>query len=573
MIHSENFQALEFVKNKYAKTIDYIYIDPPYNTDSTPILYKNGYRDSSWMSLIRDRVKVAQKLQTETGVFTVAIDDTELHQLFFILKQSFENSRLSQITVVHNPKGSPTKDFNRTHEYALFVTPENVKNCIARIMEENEKPRKMRRWGENSLRSERPLSFYPIYVKNGKIISIGEVPEDDFHPTGKNEIQQDGSIAIWPIDQNGVERRWNFGLDSIRENLNRITIIDDDGTLDLFLTHEMTIPKTVWKGGEYDAGSYGNSLLIDILGKKIFDFPKSINTMSRCVRLVTDEKKQAHILDFFAGSGTTGHAVLNLNREDNGNRKYILVEMGEYFNAVTKPRITKIVYSPDWKDGNPLSKDKGISHCFKYMRLESYEDALSNVALPDDDNLNRFTSLFGEEYLIKYMLDLDTAGSVLNLAAFNDPFDYKLKVTEKNENKEVNADLMETFNYLIGLTVNKMYARKIFSATPDPAGEYDGAVKLTGNDNGEYIFRQIEGTLPSGERALIIWRNITDNLLESNAALDAYFQRYRINPADREYDVIYVNGDNNIANLKNTEETWKVRMIEPEFKAKMFEEE
>jgi adenine-specific DNA-methyltransferase len=207
------------------------------------------------------------------------------------------------------------------------------------------------------------------------------------------------------------------------------------------------------------------------------------------------------------------------------------------------------------------------------MRLESYEDALSNVELPEDKSVERMVSLFGDEYLIKYMLDLDTAGSVLNLAAFNDPFDYKLKVTEKNETKEVNADLMETFNYLIGLTVEKMYARKIFSASPDLAGEYEGAVKLIGNDNGEYIFRQIEGTLPSGERALIIWRNITDNLLESNAALDAYFQRYRINPADREYDVIYVNGDNNIANLKNTEETWKVRMIEPEFKSRMFEEE
>lgn len=573
MIHSENFQALNFIKSSYHHSIDYIYIDPPYNTDSTPILYKNGYRDSSWMSLIRDRVNDAQELQTETGVFTVAIDDTELHQLFFVLKQSFENSRFSQITVVHNPKGSPTKDFNRNHEYALFVTPEDAKNCIARIMEENEKPRKMRRWGENSLRVERPLSFYPIYVKNGKIVGIGEVPENDFHPNGKNEIQKDGSIAIWPIDQNGIERRWNFGLDSIRDNLDRITIIDDDGILDLFLTHEMTIPKTVWKGGEYDAGSYGNSLLIDILGKKIFDFPKSINTMLRCVRLVTDTKKQAKILDFFAGSGTTGHAVLSLNREDDGKRKYILVEMGEYFNAVTKPRITKIVYSPDWKNGKPLSCDKGISHCFKYMRLESYEDALSNVELPEDKSVERMVSLFGDEYLIKYMLDLDTAGSVLNLAAFNDPFDYKLKVTEKNENKEVNADLMETFNYLIGLTVDKMYARKIFSASPDPAGEYEGAVKLIGNDNGEYIFRQIEGTLPSGERALIIWRNITDNLLESNATLDAYFQRYRINPADREYDVIYVNGDNNIANLKSTEETWKVRMIEPEFKARMFEEE
>jgi adenine-specific DNA-methyltransferase len=299
------------------------------------------------------------------------------------------------------------------------------------------------------------------------------------------------------------------------------------------------------------------------------------------LQLLSDSHQIA--MDFFAGSGTTGHAVLNLNREDNGKRKYILVEMGEHFDTVLKPRIEKVVFSVNWQDGKPVVKPNakeqaftdfgGISHCFKYMRLESYEDALSNVELPDEEKFNHFTSLFGDEYLIKYMLDLDNQGSIINLEAFNDPFDYKLKVTEKNETKEVNADLMETFNYLIGFTVDKMYARKIFSASPDSNGEYEGAVKLTSNDNGEYIFHQIEGKLPTGERVLIIWRNITSNLLESNAALDAYFLRYRMNPADKEFDIIYVNGDNNIANLKTAEDSWKVRMIEPEFKSKMFEEE
>ena len=282
--------------------------------------------------------------------------------------------------------------------------------------------------------------------------------------------------------------------------------------------------------------------------------------------LLSSTNKDDIVLDFFAGTGTTQAVAFKMGR------KFITSEMSHrQFFQNELPRIKRCLNGDKYGISSKYNYPAG--GMIKYCCLENYEDALSNVVLPDDDNLNRFTSLFGEEYLIKYMLDLDTAGSVLNLAAFNDPFDYKLKVTEKNETKEVNADLMETFNYLIGLTVDKMYARKIFSASPDPAGEYDGAVKLIGNDNGEYIFRQIEGTLPSGERALIIWRNITDNLLESNAALDAYFQRYRINPADREFDVIFVNGDNNIANLKNTEETWKVRMIEPEFKSRMFEEE
>ena len=231
---------------------------------------------------------------------------------------------------------------------------------------------------------------------------------------------------------------------------------------------------------------------------------------------------------------------------------------------------TELEKNPNW---NPNNLFNGISHCFKYMKLESYEDALSNVVLPKQETTDALFKRFGEEYLVKYMLDLNATGSVLNLNAFREPFQYKLKITEKNETKEVNADLVETFNYLIGLTVEKLFARRIFAASADPDGEYEGAVKLRIDNNGDYVFRQVEGKLPDGRRALIIWRNITDDLVASNAALDAYFQRYRINPADREFDVIYVNGDNNLENLKNENEAWKVRMIEPEFKRLMFEEE
>lgn len=126
----------------------------------------------------------------------------------------------------------------------------------------------MRRWGENSRRIDRRLSFYPIYLLNGQVVDIGSVPEEDFHPSGKNVKLSDGRIEVWPIDQDGVERRWNFGLDSIRENLDRIAAINIKGEWDLFVTHELTVPKTVWIGGEFDAGKYGNSLLINMLGEK-----------------------------------------------------------------------------------------------------------------------------------------------------------------------------------------------------------------------------------------------------------------------------------------------------------------
>ena len=501
----------------------------------------------------------------------MAIDDTEVHRLSLMLSQLFTNHRISTITVVHNPKGSPTKDFNRTHEYAIFITEENAKNCIARILEENDTPRKMRRWGENSKRTERKLSFYPIYIKNGKIVDIGSVPDDDFHPTGKNEFQPNGTIAIWPIDQNGIERRWNFGLDTIRDNLDRITVLEDEGVFDLFLTHEMTVPKTVWKGGEYDAGNYGNTLLTNILGKKMFDFPKSIYTLTRCIQLATDSNNDALVLDFFAGSGTTGHAVINYNRNHaESNRKFILVEMGEYFSSVTKPRIQNIIYAPDWKNGKPQQRDRGMSQIVKYMRLESYEDALSNIEF--SNNAGQLTSLFDEDYLIHYMVDFESRGSLLDVDAFSNPFAYTMKITEKNECKERSIDLCETFNYLIGLTVSRQGAISYYFSKPAENPAYEGAVDLVGDISGQYAFRQIEGTLPDGRRALIIWRTVTDDIIASNAALDAYFTTYRKGAQDCSYDVIFVNGDNNLENLRRSNEIWRVQITEIEFKKRMFEE-
>ena len=280
--------------------------------------------------------------------------------------------------------------------------------------------------------------------------------------------------------------------------------------------------------------------------------------------------KEARILDFFAGSGTTGHAVIEQNRLDNGTRKYILVEMGTYFSTATHPRIKKAVYSANWKDGKPTSRDTGVSHIMKYFSLESYEDALSNVRLSDEHK--SLYSLFGEDYLIHYMLDIESKGSLLDLEQFKVPFSYQMKITERNETKTRRVDVAETFKYLIGISVARQSTVSYFRSEPDTAGGYEGAVRLVKDNDGVYGFKQVEGTLPDGRRALVIWRTVTEDLLASNAALDAYFTKHRINPQDREFDVIFINGDNNLENLRTGEESWKVQMTETEFKNRMFEE-
>lgn len=545
LINSENFQALNLISEKYRGKVDYCYIDPPYNTDSAPILYKNDYRDSSWLSLMSDRLALGKLLLSECAAQTIAIDDAEMVELSMLSNQIFNDYRNTKITVIHNPKGSITKDFNRVHEYAIFLTPGSKSGIIERSLSLNETPRKLRRWGENSLRTERRLSFYPIYVKDNKIVDIGTVPEDNFHPMSKNTSDED-RIAIWPIDQDGVERRWNFGLDSIKDNLERITVIEQDGILDLFVTHEMNVPKTMWNGGEYDAGNYGNTLLINIIGKKIFDFPKSIKLLEQCLNVTVKSNSKALVLDYFGGSGTTGHAVINLNREEhNAKRKFILIEMGNYFNTVTKPRIQKVVYSKDWKDGKPVSRE-GISHCFKYMRLESYEDTLNNLALKQTQTQQQALAMnpaFKEGYMLNYMLDVEAKDSLLNLEWFVNPFNCYLNITKNNELQPTKVDLVETFNYLIGLVVESYAKPK------------EGYVVVTGKNL-------------AGEKILVVWRDCTQH---NSTALNQFLEKSKYNPLDAEFDRIYVNGDNNVENLKTGDERWKVVLIEEEFGKRMFE--
>ena len=541
LINSENFQALNLLIEKHLNQIDFNYIDPPYNTDSAPILYKNDYRRSSWLTLMNDRLRTAKDFLKPSGVKSVAIDDSEMTYLSQLLDEIFFDFKQSKISVVHNPKGSITRDFNRTHEYSLFLTPENGSNYIERTLVENDKPRKLRRWGENSLRTERRLSFYPIYIQNEKIVDIGTVPDDNYNPPSKNVTQENGTIAIYPIDQEGIERRWNFGLDSIRENLDRIKVIEVDGEYDLFVTHELTVPKTVWSGGDFDAGNYGNTLLINILGRKLFDFPKSINLVQNCISITTRSKNRASILDYFAGSGTTGHATIRINREDGGRRKYILVEMGSYFNTVTKPRIQKVIYSDNWKNGKPQDKG-GISQLVKYQVLESYEDTLNNLFLKPTTELD-FSGRAKEEYLLQYMLEVESRANLFNLEMFRKPFDYQLKVTENNELKPTKVDLVETFNYLIGLYVSKIQRVK--------------------------DIKVVEGVTRSGIKTLVIWRDLDTTTHEE---VEKLLRRFYDSQRTKEFQQIYINGDHHLENLRSEGDQFKIKGIEETFFKKMFNE-
>ncbi|MFC1652832.1 site-specific DNA-methyltransferase [Planctomycetota bacterium] len=607
LIHSENFQALNMLNDRMSSQVSYIYIDPPYNTNEASFIYKNEYKHSSWGSMVGNSISAGLKLLSGSGVMSIAIDDLEQPFLSSICDDLFgAANRLGTLVVEIKPSGRTNDNFFATsHEYLLFYgkNPSATSICFFQLTEDQKaqyaesdensafKWRDFLRTGGYSTPEERPNSFYPVYY-NEKTGSI-------------SLEEQAGYTKILPIDSEDKLRVWRKTPPSFLEHLDagEINITRNrSGQLKVQIIDRIkqgTRPKSVWIGKQYDAASHGTKLLKQIFGDSSrFTFPKSLHAVSDCIYVVSGDTDYEHtILDFFAGSGTTGHAVINLNRKDEGNRKYILIEMGDYFDTVLKPRIAKVVFSKSWKDGKPTARESGISHCFKYMRLESYEDTLNNLVFDDNPNRDKAitTSLsLSEDYMLGYMLDTETKGSqsLLNIDAFADPCAYQLKVKQPgtDEYEIRNVDLLETFNYLIGLRVEHIAAPQIFNAKfkresdPElPEDQHTRLIldgKMKQDDKGPWWFRKVEGWIPADlnhpsngqtEKVLIVWRKLTGNLEKDNLMLDGWFQKNRISTRDFEFDTIYVNGSNNLPNLRLEGDNWKVRLIEEDFMKNMWD--
>lgn len=575
LIQGDNFQALNLIQERYREAIDAIYIDPPYNTNASAILYKNGFKDSSWLSLIENRLARARSLLVSNAVTCVAIDDTEFPKLKLLLEEIL-GAVLGVAAVRSNPAGRSTpKGFAEAHEYAIFVAtgeqssvgrlPRNERQ-IARYSEEDsigqfEWVNFRKHGGVEATRAARPKMFYPIFAKDGKV----RLPKIEWDTTTNSwillESPLDGEEVIWPMADSGNELRWKWGAESFLDDIAHfISRPDQSGETGVYMKSRMSsdgmLPVTWWDSKLYSATEYGTNLLTKLFGKIAdFSFPKALQLVVDSLR-ASNLNKNGLVLDFFAGSGTTAHAVINLNRGDGGKRKSILVEQGQYFDTVTKPRIQKVVYSADWKDGKAAAPQTGISHAFKVLRLESYEDTLNNLQLRRTDAqqslIDSLPQSAQEDYLLLYLLDIESRGSLLSVEQFNQPFDYKLKVAVDSAGayEERSIDLVETFNYLIGLRV------KHFDMQQDKG------------------FVSVTGWLPTGEKTLVLWRDVEKVDYET---LNRLCDKLAINPADSEFEIVYINGDHNIpAVFTSTEaegnitKTLKIRQIEPEFLNRMF---
>jgi adenine-specific DNA-methyltransferase len=336
---------------------------------------------------------------------------------------------------------------------------------------------------------------------------------------------------------------------------------------------ETNVAKSVFT--DYSDGEKQTSAMFGRSG--VFLAPKHADFVSRFIMHAGGH--DSIVLDCFGGSGSTAHAVIKLNREDQGRRKSVTVEVGEYFDSVLKPRVLKAIYSRVWRGGKPISRD-GVPRCVKVLRLESYEDALNNLqarrSKAQGTLLDARADAFKEQYMLRYMLDVETRGSqsLLNVAAFSDPTAYKLKVKRpgSDESREVNVDLLETFNYLIGLRVQHIAAPQSFQAAfrRDEEGRLRLDGRLKRDEAGPWWFRTVDGVTPDGRKTLVIWRKRTGGAEQDNLVLDEWFTRQGYSTKDYEFDLIYVNGDNNLENLRQPDETWKVRLIEENFHRLMF---
>ncbi|MDK2981169.1 MAG: adenine-specific DNA-methyltransferase [Chloroflexota bacterium] len=360
LIEGDNYHALSVLNYTHEKKIDVIYIDPPYNTGAKDWKYNNNYidindpyRHSKWLSMMNNRLIIAKHLLKDDGVLVCAIDENELARLILLLEDIFRDYEIHCITIVHNPRGIQGSNFSYTHEYALFLFKKGMKVIGKRkIPKINIDWRNLRDNGGESLRVDARNCFYPIIVNDEKIIGFGEVLPEDQHP--KKQTEKIGEkYFVYPIDRNGIERKWRYARQSVEEIESLLRIKKRKNGYEIELGKDFGTVRTVWQDSKYDANEYGSKLVNKLVEKSSFNYPKSVFTTYDCIAPILYERKEATVLDFFAGSGTTGHAVMILNKEDGGKRKFILCTNNEnkISEEICYPRIKKVIKGhPDYPD-------------------------------------------------------------------------------------------------------------------------------------------------------------------------------------------------------------------------------
>ncbi len=632
LFHTDNYQGLRLIQNKFSNKVKCVYLDPPYNTEVSAIPYKNNYRHSSWATMMADRLALIEKTMCEASACYVSIDKNERDSLVGALDFAFgKENKVEELIWVQNTNDGRAKTFSTNHEYievysknitaaeedySLFREPkpgfEEIMHLIAeinpdypdittieaslkKIYDDHHKKYKnmveKQGWDWEQEKRNNPwkgtyaYKFAEYRDANGKYINLEHAKElnakiwiysESDWTIMESDQKQSGTTKdpnhpnyryyqpIHPITGKPCampSRGWKGTqfIDPQKPQRNSWESLMDDHRIACGPT-EKKVPRQKKFLHEVDT-NVGKSIIVDysdgeketsnLFGRKgVFLAPKHTGFVSKFIRQAT--AKESYVLDIFGGSGSTAGAVIECNRTDELNRKFILMESNSYIDTTILPRIKKTTFASKWRNGKPVSHD-GLSLCLKFQRLESYEDTLNNIWLkqPKSSLFNDNQNL-KDEYILKYMLGTESKTSLLSTDDFRKPFDYTMNIAVDSAGayKEKKIDLVETFNYLIGLTVNQIDAQP------------------------ERGFVTVTGTMPSGEKTLILWRDCERINYEG---LNRLCDRLAINPSDNEFDVVYINGDHNIPTVlvQTAEEggetkTLKLRQIEPEFLERMF---
>ncbi len=376
-IEGDNLEVLKLLQETYLGKVKMIYIDPPYNTGRN-LIYKNDFASSideyfansgqfdiegnclvsntesngrfhtDWLNMIYARLKLSKQLLREDGIVVLTIDDCEIQTVTMVLNEVFgEQNHLATIVIKNNPSGRSTiTGASISHEYALFYSrnpntklgrlPRNNKQ-IARYKEQDEHGSfewvNFRKHG--GYKEDAPTMYYPIYInKDGKGFRIPKLIWDE--QTKEYTVLEkalNNEIISYPIDENGNARRWKWSLERAIQEKNEMSVrMDKNKKYAVYIKSRMKdegmLPLTVWDDKLYSSTEYGTNFLTSLMGKRYFDYPKSIYAVLDCLRVSSHESDDI-ILDFFSGSATTAHAVMQLNAEDGGNRKFIMVQLPE----------------------------------------------------------------------------------------------------------------------------------------------------------------------------------------------------------------------------------------------------
>lgn len=506
MVKSENWQALNLLQERYREQVKCIYIDPPYNTGSDEFLYKDNYQHSSWLSMIGERLELSKKLISSDGSFFQQIDYHEFANLKILLDIIFGEENFVNEIIWRRKQATSwsTKQFGIVNDtiYWYSKTKNYIFNAIYSKDDDNTKKYIKERFifkdESGRLYMKSPL-VNSLYRPNLKYVFKGINPPENGWLYSKEKMEEFYKNNELIIPENKNSRIYR-----------KIYLDQYQGQIIQNLWTDIPIVNPMAK-------------------ERIFEFEtqKPINLVKRIIK--TSSSENDLILDFFAGSGTTAHALINLNNEDNGKRKYILIDMGDFFPIQTFSRIKKVLY----QDTN---SDKSTSHIFKYLVLEQYEDTLNNIEFKEAGTVQK-TLMDMEGYLLRYMLDFETRESPcrMNVAKLERPFEYTLRITRDNQLHNETVDLVETFNYLLGLKVKRIRTFK---------------------ENGT-TYRVVHGETLAGQSTTVIWRTTVGLDLKKDKK---YIEETLLKDPKLKAERVFINGDFHVEGALS---------IEPEFQRLM----